>query len=305
MDYISHDFGHIFSCDIDALENVVDTGKMNVQAFRLRKETTAFIWFAKQDIEEKKEGHIFVMEGSVQVNFPLEKRIVKAGEALSVMTTDSFSIYALEASSFFWINNMTQTDISENDIINKVILLEKKDRYTRGHNSRVGRYTAMIIYKIKPDYQGTDAIFAASCHDVGKTGIPEEILNKPGKLTEEEYAMIKEHPKLSYDILKENGEETVAKYARWHHERLDGTGYPDGLKADEIPFECKAMAVADVFDALTTARSYRGALTFAQALEIMEKEVIAGKLDGECFGALKTLIELGCVDEGFDDQIHK
>ena len=94
-----------------------------------------------------------------------------------------------------------------------------------------------------------------------------------------------------------------AKYARWHHEKLDGSGYPDGIKGDEIPLESRIMAVADIFDALTTARCYRKAFSFEDALEIMKGDVEKGKIDGEVFEVLKKLVKEGKLVEGVDNRL--
>jgi HD-GYP domain-containing protein (c-di-GMP phosphodiesterase class II) len=95
-------------------------------------------------------------------------------------------------------------------------------------------------------------------HDVGKIGVPDSVINKPGRLTDEEFEMIKRHPVIGSQILKNINEmPTLSVGARWHHERYDGTGYPDGLKGEEIPEEARIIAVADAYDAMSSKRSYR------------------------------------------------
>jgi putative two-component system response regulator len=103
-------------------------------------------------------------------------------------------------------------------------------------------------------------------HDVGKIGIPDSIINKPGKLTGEEYDIIKTHPEMGEKILKNIDEmPALATGAKWHHERIDGNGYPDGLKGEQIPEEARIISVADAYDAMTSHRSYREPLTQAKA----------------------------------------
>ena len=111
-------------------------------------------------------------------------------------------------------------------------------------------------------------------HDVGKIGIPEHILNKPGKLTDAEYELIKQHPVIGWEGLKDVGFPwpQVLPIVRFHHEKWNGKGYPDGLAGDDIPFEAQIIGIADFFDALTTNRPYRAAFTYQKALDIMREE---------------------------------
>ncbi|MBR1650176.1 MAG: HD-GYP domain-containing protein [Lachnospiraceae bacterium] len=109
-------------------------------------------------------------------------------------------------------------------------------------------------------------------HDVGKIGIPDEIINKPGRLSDEEFAIIKEHPEKGAKILSNVPEmPMLATGARWHHERYDGSGYPDGLKGDEIPEEARIIAVADAYDAMTSSRSYREKMPVENVISELKK----------------------------------
>jgi HD-GYP domain-containing protein (c-di-GMP phosphodiesterase class II) len=121
--------------------------------------------------------------------------------------------------------------------------------------------------------RGEHKILKLGCelHDVGKIHVPHEILNAPRALTPEEYEFIKKHPTWSETYFIEiPGMKSLAKIVRSHHEKYDGTGYPDGLKGEEIPFFSRIMAIADVYSALTSKRVYRGAIPYAEALKIME-----------------------------------
>jgi putative two-component system response regulator len=119
------------------------------------------------------------------------------------------------------------------------------------------------------------AELSALLHDVGKIAVPDAILNKPGKLTAEEFAEMKKHPVHGVHIL-ENIQSAAVKAVlpgvQYHHEKWDGSGYPDGLKGEDIPFLGRLLCVADVFDALTSSRSYRGALTAVEAMGMIERE---------------------------------
>ncbi|MBR6302328.1 MAG: response regulator [Lachnospiraceae bacterium] len=137
--------------------------------------------------------------------------------------------------------------------------IDAKDNYTNGHSTRVAEFSKEIAkrYGYSPERQ-EEIYMMGLLHDVGKIGIPDEIINKPGRLSDEEFTIIKEHPEKGAKILSSVPEmPKLATGARWHHERYDGSGYPDGLKGDEIPEEARIIAVADAYDAMTSSRSYR------------------------------------------------
>ncbi|MBP5311560.1 MAG: HD-GYP domain-containing protein [Clostridia bacterium] len=140
--------------------------------------------------------------------------------------------------------------------------IDAKDKYTNGHSSRVAAYSRLIAEKCgfsKPEQN--EIYLMGLLHDVGKIGVPDEVINKKDKLTPEEYEQIKKHPVIGNGILesiKENPRLSIG--ARWHHERYDGKGYPDGLAGENIPTEARIIAVADAYDAMTSKRSYRDLL---------------------------------------------
>jgi HD domain len=151
--------------------------------------------------------------------------------------------------------------------------VETKDFYTRGHSDRVSRGSVMIAREIGMRGERVEAIrYAGMLHDVGKLGVPTKVLQKTGKLTEEEYAAIQLHPMRGLDIVREIGflDEALAGIMH-HHERIDGRGYPMGLAGDEIPEFARVLAVADAFDSMTSNRSYRGARPVAEAIAELRK----------------------------------
>jgi HD superfamily phosphohydrolase YqeK len=151
--------------------------------------------------------------------------------------------------------------------------VETKDFYTRGHSDRVSRGSVMIAREIGMRSERVEAIrYAGMLHDVGKLGVPTKVLQKTGKLTEEEYEAIQLHPMRGLDIVREIGflDEALAGIMH-HHERIDGRGYPMGLAGDEIPEFARVLAVADAFDAMTSTRSYRGARRIDEAIEELSK----------------------------------
>ncbi len=146
---------------------------------------------------------------------------------------------------------------------------EIRDPYTAGHQVRVTQLAIGIAREIGLTEEKIESIRIASLvHDIGKIGIPSEILTKPGKLNDIEYSLIKNHPQIGYDILKDiDFSYPIARIVLQHHERLDGSGYPGGLKGEDILFEAKIIAVADVVEAMSSYRPYRAALGIDAALE--------------------------------------
>ena len=153
--------------------------------------------------------------------------------------------------------------------------IDAKDNYTNGHSTRVAMYSKEIAkrYGYSPKRQ-EEIYMMALLHDIGKIGIPDSIINKPGRLTDEEYATIKEHPGKGAKILSAVTEMPgLVTGARWHHERYDGKGYPDGLKGDDIPEEARIIAVADAYDAMTSNRSYRETIPRQHVIDEISKGI--------------------------------
>lgn len=144
--------------------------------------------------------------------------------------------------------------------------IEAKDEYTRGHSRRVAQYAALIAKNLGWTDQEIENIKScAYLHDIGKIGIPDQILNKPGQLTEDEFNLIKQHPIIGQDILKDiTIIPHLGEVTRSHHEHYDGTGYPDGLKGNEIPIQARIITLADSYDAMNSKRIYRNALSIEQ-----------------------------------------
>ncbi|MFT8350786.1 HD-GYP domain-containing protein [Clostridium saccharoperbutylacetonicum] len=162
------------------------------------------------------------------------------------------------------------------DIVTALVsAIEVNDKYTEGHAKRVREYSCAIAEELElPKVKINDISTAALLHDIGKIGISTEILNKPGKLTEEEYGIIKQHPVYTKTILEKiRGFSTITNFAYNHHENYDGSGYPRGLKNNEIPLEAQIIQVADAYDAMTSERAYRKALSTEDALNIIKKEM--------------------------------
>ncbi|MEW9082371.1 HD-GYP domain-containing protein [Caldanaerobacter subterraneus] len=158
------------------------------------------------------------------------------------------------------------------DTINVLMkALDAKDKYTAGHSQSVERIAALLSRELGLSESHIERIrIAALLHDIGKIGVKEEVLNKPGKLTDEEMNLIREHPVKGYEILSEVPSlKDVALWVRYHHEWYNGSGYPDGLKGEEIPLEAQILSLADVFDALVSDRPYRDAFSQEEAYKII------------------------------------
>ncbi len=185
---------------------------------------------------------------------------------------------------------------SESDPAAFAYMLEMSDHdfYTTTHLVNVGVGCGLLATKLRPNDRGFVETLSQGglLHDVGKRDVPEEVLNKEGALTEEEWGLIRQHPMLGFtELVKCEGiAPEVLEMTRDHHERLDGTGYPSGRSGDELSLPTRICSVVDVFDALTAARPYRGPMPPANALQIM-REGIGTQFDAEVFWAWQELLE--------------
>ena len=188
---------------------------------------------------------------------------------------------------------------SQIDEMNKKIIralvktIDAKDRYTNGHSLRVAEYSREIARRMnKSEKELEEIYYAGLLHDVGKIRVPATIINKPGKLTDEEYEQVKIHPLTSYHILKDIYEDkTISMGAKFHHERYDGRGYPNSLEGENIPEIARIISVADTYDAMASNRSYRKALP----QDVVRSEIEKGK--GTQFDPEIAEIMLQMIDE--------
>lgn len=170
--------------------------------------------------------------------------------------------------------------------------VDAKDKYTHGHSSRVAAYAREIARRAGFSAEEQDTVFMMGLlHDVGKIGIADTIINKPGKLTDDEFAAIKTHPCVGSEILKKITDfPELMIGARWHHERYDGRGYPDGLSGESIPEVARIIAVADTYDAMTSNRSYRGVLSQEKVRSEIER-CRGSQFDPRFAGIMLTMID--------------
>lgn len=184
-------------------------------------------------------------------------------------------------------------DRSENILFSLVRALEAKDVYTRGHSERVAQYGAALAKKLGVDEKEIEVLRkGALLHDIGKIGVKEDVLLKPGRLTPEEMEHIKIHPSVGFEICKPLKSLTPCLCViRNHHERFDGEGYPDHFCGKDIPLLAKIISVVDGYDAMTTDRPYRKKMTAEEALKIFEKEKKSGQWDPIIVEAFIALIQ--------------
>lgn len=163
--------------------------------------------------------------------------------------------------------------ITLNSIMAIAHTIEAKDLYTSGHSNRVAQCSVSIARRLGWSEEDiTNLNYSALLHDIGKISVPDVILNKPMALTNEEFAVLKKHPVIGGDILKSiTTIPNVHLGALYHHERYDGTGYPSGIKGEDIPIEARIIAIADTYDAMTSNRAYRQALPFNVVVAELEK----------------------------------
>ena len=235
------------------------------------------------DREKVRTNAIMNLKGHYQPT-PYEYRLIKKNKqlmwVLERVTSINYRGKPATVGNFLDITRRKQTEDELTLSISKLrkamdgavqaiaFIVDQRDPYTASHQRRVARLACAIAQEMNIPESKIDGIqMAASIHDIGKIYVPAEILNRPGTLTECEHQMIREHPRIGYDILK--GIEfpyPVAQMVLQHHERLDGSGYPSGLKADEILLESRIIAVADVVEAMASHRPYRPSLGITRAM---------------------------------------
>ena len=185
-----------------------------------------------------------------------------------------------------------QLEHAENVLVTLGRTIEARDPYTAGHCERLGRYATALGRALGVDEMLMNALrLGGFLHDLGKVAVPDSILLKPGRLEPDERAQMQTHASVGESMVRGlRTLDVVRPIIRHHHERWDGSGYPDGLAKDGIPLGARIMAVVDVWDALVTARPYKRALTPAEALAILERETAAGMWDPAITGAFIDIL---------------
>lgn len=211
--------------------------------------------------------HIFLAAMSIAISF-----IYRLYGPFTII----FTSLPLIIAQYTYLLRIKERKALLNSIMQIVKIIDAKDSYTAGHSVRVAEYAEKIARKLRLNEYDVDVLInLANLHDIGKVQIDLSILNKPGKFDDASWVEMKKHPKVGYEIVKEIVFlKDVAEAILYHHERVDGKGYPSGIKGAEIPLFAKILTVADTYDAMTTSRPYRPALTKKGAIK--ELRVNAG-----------------------------
>lgn len=271
--------------------------------------------------ENEKTADIPVIFLTADDDSETEARGLKAGamdflkkpfvpEVLLLRVRHTLDLIRLQTDLSHEVEKKTQEVMAQHEKLERISMqivtslsgaIDAKDTYTNGHSTRVAEYSRKIAERAGfSEKEQNDIYMMGLLHDVGKIGVPDAIINKPAKLTREEYAVIKQHPVMGADILKNITEfPKLATGARWHHERYDGGGYPDGISGETIPVEARIIAVADAYDAMSSRRSYRDVLP----QEKIREEMLRGK--GSQFDPRFAEIMLSMMDEDTDYQMRE
>jgi HD-GYP domain-containing protein (c-di-GMP phosphodiesterase class II) len=214
-------------------------------------------------------------------------------------------------SNFFNADLRVSFDEASGDYLESVSTLiiqaiSKKDTYTGGHTKRVGMFAEMICDELDCDDQfKREVAISAVIHDIGKIGIPDQILKKESPLTDEEFEIMKQHPSLGEEILKKiPGFENISLGVSCHHERHDGKGYPKGLKGDEIPLIAKIVSLSDAFDAMISTRPYRKAISPMDAFEML-KSSRGTQFDKKVFDAFEKAFLNSNISKRYRENLKK
>ena len=236
----------------------------------------SIIWISPGDDHGLMEFY-YILQGEASLALPEENITLHEGESFYVLgLTEPVRIYAENGIKLLYIASKPVFDYLYGylgDLNELLIQTGKKDQFTYDHGRRVMQYCLKIANKIQfPNERLENILLASLFHDVGKFFVPDEVLNKPTGLNDEEYRLIKKHATDSAQLLRLKFGKTVADIAKQHHERLDGSGYPDGLTADEITMEGRIIAVADSLDAMTAERPYVKGRSFDDAIRELHSQ---------------------------------
>jgi putative nucleotidyltransferase with HDIG domain len=276
----------------------------NVEIMLQRLIKGATFWLDPADDLETLE-YFFVHAGEIALRLEDQTEVLRAGDSFYVLgLKEQVLCSAKEETQLLYVSNRPVfTDVMEfqQDLMDMLRLINEKDHYTYRHSLNVMRLSKALYLELGAQETGIsmeEIIMASLFHDVGKCHVPDEVLKKPGRLTPEEYETIKRHPLESAALLEGRFGAPVAEVAKKHHERLDGSGYPQRLTAGEISFPARIVAVADCFDAMTTDRGYNRVKTYADAAE--ELYGLETQFDRRATDALRRLVSSGAIERALN-----
>lgn len=268
------------------------TQTSGIQVMRQYAKRDSIIWISPAQDAAMVEFFL-VLYGRIILSLPEGEKELGPGECFfSRLLSQDVPVRALEDVCLLYVTDQPMYGELEETNAGLLALLNEineKDGLTCAHSRRVMHLAVHLNQLVKRDKRLTmdELVNASLFHDVGKCRVPDEILKKKGRLTEEEFDVMRKHPVYSAEILLPDYGERVSNFARWHHERLDGSGYPDGLKGDQIPYAARLIAVADAYEAMTGPRCYRAMRTREDALEELKR--MGGQFDAEIVAALEYL----------------
>lgn len=274
------------------------SSEKNAEVIQMEILPDSIIWMSPGD---KGSTEIYyILEGKIQLLLDDVEHILSKGDSFSVSGIDSeFPVKCLEKLSLLCFSNKPIYDDMYHHMGSLKELVERterKNQYTYDHGKRVMQYSMLLAEELGIDPATINVmVMAAALHDVGKCFLPDHILAEDNELTDDDRMQIKKHPLNSYRLIAGKFDEQTANMAQMHHERMDGSGYPFGLKDSEIPLEARTIIVADVFDAMTTDRPYKAKKSFSVAIE--ELESLQHQYDGTVIAALKRLYQKGKLEE--------
>jgi HD-GYP domain-containing protein (c-di-GMP phosphodiesterase class II) len=224
--------------------------------------------------------YVYIIVGELVWKSPEGDVYIKAGDSISAHLISEMAIFtAMEETEFIYVvsrpffHNYSGTT---QELLDLAIKIEEKDGYTSDHCERIKRFSMIVGEELKlPPYEMYILNLAAFLHDVGKTGVPEQILNKPNRLSAEEYEIMKLHITYGKQLLYDKGLpdlRVVGDIIEQHHERYDGQGYPSGLKGDEISILASIITIVDSFDAMTVDRVYQKGRPYEEAFQEIERQ---------------------------------
>ncbi|WP_106534078.1 HD domain-containing phosphohydrolase [Planomicrobium soli] len=253
---------------------------------------TIFILYPSDDADVQE--FFYILNGEVETELDGEKIELGSGDFFSANNLESTVQFIAKTDVNFLSVSTAPVFHYLSSVINALRKIgeavERKDPYTFQHSARVAHYAVKTALNMKLRKERMDNLFIASIlHDIGKVNIPEEVLKKPSKLTEEEFALVKKHPGDGAAMIRETAYADLADIVEQHHERINGSGYPFGLKDEDILLEAKIIGVADTFDAMTEDRAYRKAFSPEYAMDELKR--LAGiQYDEEVVNAFEKVL---------------
>jgi len=274
------------------------SSEKNAEVIQMDILPDSIIWMSPGD--KGSTEYYYVLEGRLLLLLDGVEQMLSEGDSFSVSGIDSeFPVKCLERLSLLCFSNRPIYDDMYHHMGSLKELVERterKNQYTYDHGKRVMQYSLLLAEELNIDSTTVNVmVMAAALHDVGKCFLPDHILAEDNELSAYDRMQIRKHPLNSYRLILGKFDEHTANMAQMHHERIDGSGYPFGLKGNEIPIEARIITVADVFDAMTTDRPYKAKKSFATAIE--ELESLQHQYDSRVIVALKRLYQEGKLEE--------